>query len=107
MLVQFHGELIIGLENGNKTWKQNPKKWRSADENIYLKICLSDAIRIRGSSFTNISSSGIIGEVAGRMNGVSLPTSQTSTPSLQLCDHLLSDKVPAERGKYWQMFQTF
>ena len=68
---------------------------------------LSVTIRNRSSSFTNISSSGIIREVTDRMNGVSLPTSQSSTPRLQLCDHLLSDKGPAQRGKDWQMFKTF
>ena len=65
-------------------------------ENIFT---LSDTIRIRSSSFTTISTSGIIREAADRMNGVSLPTSQSSTPSLQLCDHLLSDKGPGQRGK--------
>ena len=96
----IYGELITGVENRNKTWKQNPNmafcRQRCIFENMFT---LSDTIRIRSSSFTNISTSSIIREVADRMNGVSLPTSQSSTPSLQLCDHLLSDKGPGQRGK--------
>ena len=91
----------------NKTWKQNKENGVLRQRYIFEHMFTLDTIRIRSSSFTNISSSGIIREVADRMNGVSLPTSQGSTPSLQLCDHLLSDKGPAQRGKYWQMFKTF
>ena len=69
-------------------------------------LILSD-ISNRISSNTNIGSSTIIREIADGMNGVSLPASQTSTPSLQLCDQLLPNKGPAQRGKHWQKFKTF
>ena len=100
-MVQFYGELITGLENRNKIGSRMKKiafcrQIICTFENMFT---LSDTISIRSSRSTNISSSGIIREVADWMYGVSLPTSQSSTPSLQLCDHLLSDKGPGQRGK--------